>query len=445
MYPFSLRLFLIIAYFFDFVKRNFNFFGGIMLETIKNLLWSFPCAFLIIAAGVFVLFKTKFFIFTKATLIISSTVGKITKQRNSFRLMCTSLGGAIGVGNAVGVAGAICEGGAGAVFWMLIASVFSMGIKYAEIYLALIYKSDTVEKGPFSYIKRGVGSAFFSYLYAFLCILVSLGMGNLSQIKAGVNAASETIPISSLFLAIIITVVFFSTAIGGLKKISSFSEIIIPFLTIIYIVILGIIIFRQRENLPNAFREILKGSGIFYGIKWSLIRQGLSGGFSKAVFSTEAGLGSAGFTHAESVSSPEEQAKWGIVEVLIDSIICIMTAIAILTIGDIPYFHNTGLITKGVFEKNFGAFGELFYSISMLLFAFTSALCWYYNGLCAVSYIKNNHISKRLYIFTFCTLMILAPYISDSIIIDLSDIANAILMLVNLPAIILLIKKIKTD
>ncbi len=358
--------------------------------------------------------------------------------------MCTSLGGAIGVGNAVGVAGAIYESGAGAVFWMAVAGIFSMGIKYAEIYLSLIYKSSGNEKGPLSYIRRGIGSSFFSYLYAFLAVLVSLGMGNLSQIKAGINSASETIPIPSSILGIILTTVFFITAIGGLKKISSFSEVIIPVLTVIYIIILGIIIFRQRANLADSFHGILKESGVFYGIKWSLVKRGITGGFSKAVFSTEAGLGSAGFTHAESTSPPKEQARWGIIEVFIDSVICIMTAIAILSMGELAWFHDPGLITKGVFEKNLGGFGEAFYSVSMLLFAFTSTLCWYYNGLCAVNYIKKEKYNK-FYLFVFCSVMLLSPFISDSIIVDLSDIANAVLMIVNLPAIILLIKKIKTD
>lgn len=415
-----------------------------MLEDIKIFLWSFPCALFVIITGSIILIKTKFYFIKKIGYIVSSVFKSSKKDKNSFGLMCTSLGGAIGVGNAVGVAGAIYEGGAGAVFWMGIATFFSIGIKYSEIYLSLLYKTKDC-KGPFAYIKEGINSSFLAYCYAFLSILVSLGMGNISQIKAGINAVSETFHFPSLFFAIVITILFFFTAVGGIKKIAGFSEIAVPFLTIAYTGVLIIIIIKQRENIPEALKNVINGSGVFYGIKWSLIKVGISGGFSKSFFSTEAGLGSAGFTHGESNCSPESQAKWGVIEVLIDSIICIMTAIAILTAGDLPSFKDASFVTKGIFEKILGKPGEYFYSVSMLLFAFTSTLCWYYNGLCSVKFIKNNNLLKSIYIFTFSIIMLLSPVISDNLIVNLSDIANSILMLLNLPILLLLTKKIKTD
>ena len=163
---------MIIAHIFYFVKSKFNFFGGNMLDVIKNALWTLPCGVLSIFSGILILIKTKFFILRHPLTVFRETLGKMFKDESSFALMCTSLGGTIGVGNAVGVAGAIAEGGAGAVFWMGIAGIFSMAIKYAEIFLAVLFKDRETYKGPLTYLKKATGNSFFPYLYSFLCIAV---------------------------------------------------------------------------------------------------------------------------------------------------------------------------------------------------------------------------------------------------------------------------------
>lgn len=415
-----------------------------MLENIKNYLWTFPCAFLVILSGIIILFKTKFFVIRKIGKIFGSTVGKIKKQKKSFALMCTSLGGTIGVGNAVGVAGAILEGGAGALFWMAIAGLFSMAIKYGEIYLAVYFKRADV-KGPITYILNVTDCDFIAILYAFLCILASLGMGNLSQIKAAVSASTGVIPLSSFAISIILTVLFLFTVSGGIKKISSFSKIFVPLFSLIYILLLSVIIFKEREKLPEAFISIANSSGIFCGIKWSVIKKGVSNGFSKSVFSSEAGLGSAGFSHAETDEAPFLQARWGVVEVLVDTVICIMTGLAIICMEAVPSFQDVMLVTKGVFEYNFGVFGSIFYAVSMLFFAFSSVICWYYIGTSSLYYITKSQKINFLYTFVFSILIALSYFISNKIIIEFSDIANALMMIINLTAVMILAKKIKTN
>lgn len=436
---------MIIAYFFDFVNSKINFFGGFMIENIKNYLWAFPCSILIIIAGIVILFKTRFFVLRKIKTIILSTVGRVRKQKKAFSLMCTSLGGTIGVGNAVGVAGAIAEGGAGALFWMAIAGLFSMAIKYAEIYFAVIHKRRSGTAGTIAYIEKATGCSLFALIYAFSCILVSLGMGNLSQIKAALSASKDVIPLSPLCLGLIMTGLFLVTALGGIKKISAFSQTAVPCFSVLYILLLSIILFKERERLPTAFESIVNSSGVFYGIKWAVIKKGISCGFSKSVFSSEAGLGSAGFSHGETDEEPFIQARWGVVEVLTDTVICLMTGLAIICVGNIPEFQNVSLVTKGVFEINFGVYGSIFYALSMVFFAFSSVICWYYIGISALSHItKSKHI-KCFYTIVFSIFISLAYFISDKIIIEFSDLSNALMMLINLPALLILSKKIKTD
>lgn len=400
---------------------------------------------LVIISGIIILFKTRFFVVRKIGIIISSTIGKVRKQKKAFALMCTSLGGTIGVGNAVGVAGAIAEGGAGALFWMAVAGIFSTSIKYAEIYLTVYYRGKSDIKGPFAYIKSVTDGNFFALIYAFLCILVSLGMGNLSQIKAALSASKDVFPIHPLCLGIILTVLFLFTALGGIKKISAFSQTAVPLFSILYIVLLSIILFKGRAKLPEVLSDILNSSGIFCGIKWAAIKKGISCGFSKSVFSSEAGLGSAGFSHGETDEEPFLQARWGIIEVLTDTVICLMTGLAVICVGNVPDFQSVSLITKGVFEINFGTLGGIFYAVSMLFFAFSSVICWYYIGTSALSFITKNKKVKSFYTFIFSLFIALSYFISDRIIIEFSDTANALMMLINLPAVMILAKNIKTN
>ncbi len=436
---------MIISHIFCFVKRNFNFFGGNMLEVIKNTLWSLPCGILVILSGTIILIKTRFFILRHPLNIFRETLGKMFKDKKAFALMCTSLGGTIGVGNAVGVAGAIAEGGAGAVFWMGIAGIFSMAIKYAEIYLAVLFKARDASKGPLPYLQKTTGGSFIPFMYSFLCITVSIGMGNLSQMKAGLNASRDIIPLPQYVLALILTLLFIIVSVGGIKKISSFSKYVVPVIALTYIVFLLGILFFERQKIPSVITEIASESGVISGIKWHLIKSGVAGGFSKSVFSTEAGLGSAGFTHAESENAPHAQALWGVVEVFVDTLICLLTAFAILALDDFPLINNSAFATRAVFEVSLGKFGAIFYSFSMIMFAFTSVVCWYFIGTCGVKNITQNKKATALYFVSFVTFMIISAFISDSVIIYLSDFANALMMIVNLPAVLILVKNLKSN
>lgn len=405
-----------------------------MLEIIKNCVWSPVTVINLLLVGCFVLFKTRFRTVLNLPSIFRDTVFSIKKNRKAFSLMCTSLGGTIGVGNAIGVAGAIIEGGASAVFWMGVAGFIGMAIKYAEIYLSLAYK------GPIGYIEKGVGSRAIASVYALLCIGVSFGMGNMSQVKAAVVSANGLLPFHEGIMTFIFAIVFLIVARGGLEKIRRFSEAVIPLVSLVYIFLLVFILIKQRGYLPEAVEKIKTGAGIFAGIKWAVVKRGITSGFSKAIFSSEAGLGSAGFAHTESELLPSEQAKWGVVEVFIDALICVMTAMSLLTFSaDLGGVSET-FMTRGMFALSFGRIGEIFYGVSMLGFAFSSIICWYYNGFCAVNYLSPKKLDT-FYLISFTVLIFLSGFIGDSIILELSDIANGLMMLVNTTALWVVISK----
>lgn len=395
-----------------------------MLESIKNLVWGPITVISILLLGTVLLIKTRFRAVYGLHYITSNIKRSFNKK--SFGLMCTSLGGTIGVGNAIGVAGAICEGGVGAVFWMAVAGLLGMTIKYVEVYLALKHG------GPIEYIEKESGIKFIAVLYSVLCILVSLGMGNTAQVKTALNTVSSRSYLIKAITAIIIACAFIHVVIGGIDKIRKFSEVAVPSVSFVYTVALIIIIIQRKECLSCIFKSILDSSGIFTGVKWSLIKSGISSGFSKAIFSTEAGLGSAGFAHSESNASPVDQANWAVAEVFIDSLICFITAIALLSYSSEIEALPESLMTQGVFIKCFGDIGRILYSVSMTVFAFSSIICWYYNGLRCVRYLKSGKVINTFYIFTFVFLIIASAFVNDSVVITLSDIANGLMLTLNL-------------
>ena len=404
-----------------------------MLELIKNVLWSPITVINILLLGLFIIVKTHFYTVLKLPKILSDTVFYIKNNKRAFSLMCTSLGGTIGVGNAIGVAGAITEGGSGAVFWMAIAGFIGMAIKYAEVYLSMIYN------GPIMYIEKGIGSKILSHIYAIMCICVSLGMGNMAQTMSATTAVQGIIPFNQKTIALIFVLFFLCVAKGGIEKIRKFSEFAVPLASLLYILMLFAILFRHRIYLHGAIRTILNGSGIAAGFKWALIKDGITKGFSKAVFSSEAGLGSAGFSHTESYSEPKEQAKWAVIEVLIDCMICIMTALAIIVSEKQVIHLPESYITRGVFWLSFGAWGEALFGFSMLIFGFASIICWYYNGVCAVKYICKSKTTTKLYCVIFAIVIFLSSFVRDGFILDISDIANALMLIVNICALWVLV------
>jgi AGCS family alanine or glycine:cation symporter len=420
-----------------------------MLEIIKNILWSPATIALIVLTGFIISFKTSFRALKHPVKILKSTL--LNKNgSSSFEAMCTALGGTIGVGNTIGVAGAIHEGGAGSLLWMLLASLFGMVIKEAEIYLAVKYKQLGAKfSGPMYYIETGIGSKIFAVIWSISCILTAFGMGNISQSMAAVGSINSATGINTVTISIIISITVFILIANGMCGVKKALGATIPVITALFVTISILILLKQRADIKDALYDIthsfLQGENAVCGIKWSLFSASIRAGFSRGIFTNEAGLGSASIVHSSSSeASPEKQAMWGVVEVFIDTVlICMLTGMMILT-SDVStaYPEKT---TLNVFFEAFGKWGAGFYSASMLIFALASIIAWYCYAECALSYLnvsnKFNVIFKALFaIFTF-----LGGIIDAGKILQLSDIFNALMLITNLTALILLSDKIKSD
>lgn len=423
-----------------------------MLNNIKNAIWGIPTLAIIVILGIKLIKETHARALLHPIKVFKNTILSIDSNKSAFKSMCTALGGTIGVGNTVGVAAAIYEGGAGALFWMLVAGVLGITIKEAEIFLAVKFKPAFSKfSGPMYYIEKGIGSKAFARFWCFTCIFTSLGMGNAAQSMAVTTSFNEIFSIKKYITALLLATLILIILSGGGERIKNFSTAVVPFLTVLFILACIIILFFQRSNLIPAIEKILTSSfnaksGVA-GFKWAGFSAAIRAGFSRGIFTNEAGLGSASIVHSSStVTDCEKQAMWGIVEVFIDTIlICFLTGLVILTSNIDISIISPEKITLIIFKNVFGNVGGIFYSFSMVFFAVASIIAWYFYAQCALDYLNADSYIKK----SFLTLFILTVFIGgvfraqNTLII--SDIFNGLMLLFNVSALLLLSKKAKIN
>ncbi|SER54115.1 alanine/glycine:cation symporter family protein [Lachnobacterium bovis] len=456
-----------------------------VLEEIDNFVWGPPLMVLILAGGIFLTFRLYLLQIRKLPLALKWMIkneeggnGEIT----SFGALCTALSATIGTGNIVGVATAVGTGGPGALFWMLVAAFFGMATKYAEGLLAIKYRvvddKGHVLGGPFYYIERGMGIKFrwLAKIFAFFGVCVGLfGIGTFSQVN-GISSAvknvfdpldkhtlslpiignySIAIIISSLILSIAVALVL----IGGIKRISQVSQIIVPFMAIIYVVFVFVLIVSNITQVPQAILTICKGAfnpkavtGGAVGTIFVCIQKGVARG----IFSNEAGLGSAPI--AAAAAQTKEPVRQGLVSMtgtFIDTIIiCTMTGLSIVITGAYKVPKLEGVqVTTYAFQKGlpFGNnISSLILMICLVFFAFTTILGWnYYSERCLEYLVKEKNINTKKTIQIFRWLYILAvfigPYMTVSAVWTVADIFNGLMAIPNMIAIFALSKVVVTE
>ena len=321
-----------------------------------------------------------------------------------FQSLCTALAATVGTGNLVGVAGAVCLGGPGAVFWMWISGILGMGTKYAEVTLALRYRvsqEGSYTGGPMYMITRGLGRKWMplARLYACLGIAASFGVGNTAQINAlvwSVNSAvarygGRVFPGRTLGIGLLVAAAVGLTLLGGAKRIGQLSQILIPFLSGGYILLCAAVLFLRRDMIGHAFSSIFLGAFSPRAVSGGLIGSFLCPlrvGCSRGIFTNEAGMGTASIAHAGAdTGHPAQQGLLGIVEVFLDTLVmCTMTALVILVSGaPIPYGEDGGgSLSVNAFSLVLGDWVSLFLAAALCCFAFSTVLGWgLYGARCA--------------------------------------------------------------
>ncbi len=457
-------------------------------SAIGDFVWTNMGLILLISAGIILTCVTKFFQVSHLKTWWMNTIGglfskKSKARRNKesgsvsqFQALCTALAATIGTGNIAGVAAAICIGGPGAVFWMWIAAFFGMMTNFSENILGIYYRRKNSEGewcgGAMYYLHDGLGGykhckvvgRVLACMFSVFAVLASFGIGNMGQINKIVINLDNVLPKSvdlgiafgdvkwtHLIMGVVLMILGGLIILGGLKRIASFAEKVVPFMACAYILGCLVIFVMNFQNLGAIFGSIFKFAfginAVAGGVAGVTVKTVITQGCKRGVFSNEAGLGSSVMVHsASNVREPVKQGMWGIFEVFADTIVvCTMTAVVVLSSGKIDL--ATGAVAEGTndatlvaesFGSYFGTFGTVFVSVALLLFAFTTVIGWSHYGSKSFEYLFGTKAAKGYKIF-FVLMMVSGAVMTSSLAWDISDTFNGLMMVPNLIGVLALL------
>ncbi len=451
-----------------------------MLTKIDDLVWGIPMIVLILAVGILLTMRLKGLQITKLPLAVKHILANEKDgeegEVSSFGALCMALSATIGTGNIVGVATAIVAGGPGALFWMWVAAFFGTATKYAECLLAIKYREVAADGhvvgGPFYYIEKGMGKnwKWLGKLFAFFGVSAGLlGIGTFTQINGITSAVNNffdptnantvtlfgaeyswSVVISGLILTLCVALV----VIGGVKRISSVAEVIVPFMALLYIVIVFIILFTHLSEVPAAFVEIVEnafGLRAAAGGALGAVMLAMQKGIARGIFSNEAGLGSAPIAAASvKTNEPVAQGLVSMTGTIIDTlIICTLTGLSIIITGT----WNIGLegvdVTTRAFQLGL-PFPEIVSSFLLMLclvfFAFTTILGWnYYSEKCLEYIVGDSPKTLNAFRWLYIIAVFIGPYMTVSAVWTLADIFNGLMAFPNLIALVALSGVVATE
>jgi len=435
---------------------------------LNNIAWGWPSLILLVGTGIYYTIRLEFIQFRRFPYIIKNTLGKVFDKKNAgtgavtpFQAVTTALAATVGTGNIAGVTGAIALGGPGAVFWMWISAIFGMCTKFAEVTLSIYYRrrndrGDWIG-GPMYYISKGIGKrwAWLGSVFALFGMLASFGIGNMTQINTIANSISDTISIftpvdtsrSNLIIGIIVASFSAVVIIGGIKRIGSVTETLVPVMAILYILSALTVIVSNIEKIGEVFRLIFSSAfspeAALGGTAGITISSAIKRGIGRGIFSNEAGLGSAPIAHAAAdTDSAVRQGFFGVFEVFASTIvICTITALAVLMSGvSIPYGSPAGAdITISAFATSFGNVGAgIILSVAITLFALSTILSWCLYGSRCVEYLFNSTKVILPYQLIFCFIIIIGATQNLDLVWEIADTLNGLMAVPNLIALIAL-------
>lgn len=470
-------------------------------STLNGIVWGWPVIILILGTGLLLSIRTGFLQLSKfgdswrSTIIpVFKSIGKKKEKKKEeikgensvtpFQAFSTAISGTVGTGNIVGVTAAILSGGPGAVVWMWICAFFGMVTNYSENVLGLFYRKKDSEGnlsgGAFYYIKNGLKqkgfwggvTTFIAYFAAFVTLFAAVGMSGVQTNKIsgafsaslnnlfGIGADDASAMRIKLIVGIIVGIITAIVIIGGIKRISRVASNIIPFMSLLFIILAIIGIIMNGKNIGGAFGLIFGNAFRFKAAAGGVLGYAFSTvikkGMARGVFSNEAGLGSSVIAHSASATrEPVIQGLWGVFEVFFDTfIICTLTALLFITTfydkltgtaAETMAALDDSAMAMGMFSENFGAFGTVCYLIILPLFAFTTILAWSYYGEKACEFFfgwaKTRKAQKTcvlVFKIIYIAFVVAAAVINSSLVWSVDDTFNGLMALPNLIGVILL-------
>lgn len=443
-----------------------------IINQFDSLVWGIPMLVLLLGTGVFLSIRLRFMQFRKFGYIMKKTVGQLFVRKENqngsltpVQALSTALAGTVGTGNIAGVAGAIAIGGPGAIFWMWIAALFGMCTKYSEILLAVHFRKKNSNGdfvgGPMYYIQNGLG-ARWHWLAVLFCVfgsIAAIGTGNMTQINtivtsigAVVTSFQPNLPAGDLqalymVIGIIGAVLTILVLFGGMQRIGSVTEKLVPVMALVYIVAALVVVLGNAGMIGSVFSDIFRGAfdpkSISGGLAGVAVQQAVKAGFGRGIFSNEAGLGTAPIAHAAAdVEHPVQQGMYGVFEVFADTIvICTLTALAILISGKAEAFYGK---TAGT-DLTIMAFGTVLgtklaaivIAVCIAMFAYSTLLSWSLYGSRCFEFIFGTTGSK-VYQAIYVIFVVVGANVKLGLAWTIADASNALMAFPNLIAVLLL-------
>lgn len=431
---------------------------AVIVKQVSDFVWDNLLLYLLVLTGVLFSIRTRFVQVRHLGAGFKRMFGSFSlngkkadhEGMSSFQALTTAIAAQVGTGNITGCATALASGGPGAIFWMWLSAFFGMSTIYGEAVLAQKYKTvgedGHVTGGPIYYIKARFKGGFGTFLAGFfsIAIIFALGFaGNMVQSNSIGDSFHNAFGISPLIVGVICAAIAAFIFLGGVKRIASVTEKLVPIMALFYILGCIVILVINHAALIDSIKSIFIGAfqpqALAGGIAGVTVKEAMRYGVARGLFSNEAGMGSTPHAHAlAKVDKPQDQGIIAMVGVFIDTfIILTLTALVILTSGALSTGATGSVLAQTAFNQAFGQFGSVFIAICMLFFAFSTIIGWYFFGEVNVKALFGKKAVK-IYAALVVVCVILGSSLKVDLVWNLSDLFNGLMVFPNLIALIAL-------
>lgn len=435
-----------------------------IVAKINEFLWGNFLIILLLGTGIYFTFKLNFIQLRKFSEGIKQVTGSVnlkgkSADRNgmsSFQALATAIAAQVGTGNLAGAATAIVSGGPGAIFWMWVSAFFGMSTVYVEAILGQVFKrrvNGQVTGGPAYYIEESLKSRKLSkglaIFFSVACILALGLMGNAVQANSISVAFNSAFGVSPLLIGVIVSILSGFVFFGGIKRIASVTEKIVPIMAGLYILACVIIIvINYKEIIPaisSIFVSAFNPKAALGGALGVSMKQAIRYGVARGLFSNEAGMGST--PHAHAIAKVEHCGEQGIVAmitVFIDTFV-VLTGTALVIITSNVNEGEGIVLTQNAFIKSLGSYGDVFIAICLFFFAFSTIIGWYFFGEANVRYLFKSKYSINIYRAIVMIMIVIGSTLKVGLIWEIADMFNGMMVLPNLIALLALGKYARTS
>ncbi|MEE0955496.1 MAG: sodium:alanine symporter family protein [Eubacterium sp.] len=433
-----------------------------IVTVIDNFVWNNLLLFLLVGTGIFFTIRTRFVQVRKFGSAWNRVFGNFSLKgdkagkdgMSSFQALATAIAAQVGTGNIAGCATALVSGGPGAIFWMWLAAFFGMATIYGEAVLAQKTRTKDEEGnitgGPVYYIKKAFPNGFGKFLAGFFSIMIILAlgfMGNMVQSNSISDAFDSAFGTPKIVVGIICAVIAAFIFLGGISRIASFTEKIVPIMAALYLIGGLICLIINIRNLPGAIASIFVGAfnpkAVGGAVAGMTVRMAMRYGVARGLFSNEAGMGSTPHAHAMAkVDKPQDQGETAMIGVFIDTFVVLtMTALVILSSGVLNDSIVNGIngtpVAQAAFSTAFKGFGAPFVAICLLFFAFSTIIGWYFFAAANVKVLLGNKFVKPFSLLVV-VFIVIGSVLKVDLVWNLSDLFNGLMVIPNLIALLAL-------